>query len=173
MKPIFKPLTFPKFNRKAKYIIIHDNHCTLDGFNEISSKSAKCLVNKARGFNWITNHQTDLNCHMVVQVIENIPETILARPLHRKCVYEDIPSQYDYAFHIMLLGDYEILLPDQDFYNQIAYRAIAPFLMWFKMSVPQILLHSEVTTSDINKNCPGSLFDKNKLLGALQSMKAV
>lgn len=172
MKPKYKPTAFPKLNQKVKYLIIHDLHCVYDGIEDARNDTMKSQINKMRSYNWILNGEPDLNYHFVIETINKVPETFMARPLHRKCEYDDIPSAYDYAFHIGLVGDYEILMPNQDFYMQMAYRCITPIMFWFKIPMDHVLTHAEITTNDNNKRCPGNLLNMNKLRSAIQAMRA-
>lgn len=169
----YKPVLLPKAIKRYKYIIIHDLTCMFTGIDQAKHDSKKSQIGSLRGYNWILNGQMELNYHFIVEKIGRDYETVMGRPFHKLCVFNDIPSPYDMSsLHIAMAGHYKIMKPSKRFYMQMGYRAIAPLVKWFSISVNNIYLHSEVST---NKDiaCPGPFFNKNVFLSSLKPMMAI
>jgi hypothetical protein len=123
----------------------------------------------SRLYNWIISGQSDLNYHFIVEKIGKDYETLLGRPLNRLCEYPDIKDDINSrAIHIGMIGKYDKQIPTPRFYQQIAYRIIAPYMYMLGIPVGQIYFHSEV--SNKNKTCPGTFFKKEDLLTRLKTL---
>jgi len=166
----YRPKTLPIARAKPKYIIIHDLNCMYQGIDQVKVDAKKSQMAKAREYNWILNGQADVNYHFVAEKIGKDYESLIGRPLNRMCKYDDIPDQYDTkGIHIACMGRYDIISPSQRFYQQVAYRIVAPMMFWFGIPIANVYLHHELSTNkDIN--CPGPFFIKDKFMAALKTM---
>ena len=168
----YKPKIMKIARAKPKYIIIHDVTCMYHGIDQVKQDMKKSQANKAREYNWILNGQPDVNYHFMAEKIGLDYESVVGRPLNRMCYYEDIPDQYDTkAVHICCMGKYTIVKPTQRFYQQVAYRVIAPMMFWFGIPIGNVYTHQEIST-DKEMACFGLFFDKNVLISNLMAMKA-
>ena len=165
----YRPKSLPKSSRRYKYIIIHDLTCMFDGVDQAKIDEKKSQVGVLRSHNWIVNGQSDLNYHYVVETLRRDHETILGRPLNKWCEYDDIFPEYNASIHIGMVGKYSIMKPDMRYYQQIAYRVIAPAMALFRIPLANIKLHSHVSR-DEHKACPGNFFDYNMLMAQMRPM---
>ena len=168
----YKPKSMPIFRAKPKYIVIHDLSCMYHGIDQVKVDAKKSQMNSARTYNWILNGDPDVNYHFVAERVGKDFETFVGRPISRMCAYDDIPDQITTkAIHIACMGVYSIVGPSNRFYQQLAYRAIAPWMFTFGIPITNIYTHGELT--DDNKVvCPGPFFMKNKLMGHVKAMRA-
>jgi hypothetical protein len=165
----YKPVYFQKATRAFKHIIIHDLSCRFSGLDGAKVDTKKSSIAHLRNYNWIFNDEFDLPFHFVCEKIGQDFETIMATPLCYKCVYDDIPSEFEAAVHIAFAADYSVVKPEQRIYQQAGYRAIASVMRWFKLPFGHIYLHREVS-QDKENACPGNFFDKNRLMAAIKPL---
>lgn len=171
MKIPYKPSLFERINIKPRYIVIHDINCEFDGLAEFQTLSNQFRTGKLRDTNFLFNAEFDLNYHFVVEKVLDDYETVVGRPLWAVCEHEDIVSPYDKAFHVLMLGNFNDINPDDRFYRQMAYRAVSPLMVMFRIPIGNIVLHSEISNSKDKVQCPGSLFSIDKLTSQLKSLK--
>lgn len=156
---------------KPRYVIIHDMSCVFSGIDQLKIDTKFSETKIARDYNWILNGQVDNNYHFIVERINTDYETLFGRPLNRMCIYDDIPDNINKrGIHVALAGKYNLVKPTLRFYQQMAYRCIAPLIYMFAIPMTNIYLHSEITTTD-NLVCPGPFFRKNVFLGQLKTMR--
>jgi len=173
MKIPIKPSNFTKRRYPYKFIIIHDITCRFGHLSKYLIDNKHPSISKLRADNYILYGKNNLNFHFFIEQINEDFETFVCRPTTVICEYEDIPSPYDQAIHIGMMGSYEFELPDMHFYRQMAYRAIVPVMSRYRISKNRIMLHREVATSDRGKKCPGDLFVKDKFYSELKAMLAI
>ena len=168
----YKPKTLPIIRARPKYVIIHDLTCMYHDIDQVKVDVKLSQMNNARTYNWILNGQSDVNYHFVCERVGKDFETLVGRPMNRMCSFDDIPDQYDTkAIHIACMGRYSIIAPSNRFYQQLAYRSIAPWLHLFAIPISNVYLHHEISN---NKDiaCPGPFFMKDKLLSHIKPMLA-
>jgi hypothetical protein len=168
----YKPKTLPIMRAKPKFIIIHDLTCMYHDIDQIKIDGKKSQTNIARTYNWVLNGQSDINYHFMVEKIGKDYETLIGRPINRLCQFDDIPDVYDTrAIHIACMGRYDTINADNRFYQQLAYRAIAPSMSTFGIPITNIYLHHEIS-NDKTITCPGPFFMKDKLMAKIKIMNA-
>lgn len=165
----YKPVYFKKTTRKFNYIIIHDLSCRFSNLGIAKVDTKKSSSSHLRSYNWIFNDEFDLPYHFLCERIGLDFETIMCTPFCYKCIYDDIPSEYEAAIHIAIAGNFSTIQPDQRAYKQIGYRAMASIMRWFSMPFGHIFLHREVSTNKDLK-CPGEFFDKSKFMAEIKPM---
>ena len=165
----YRPVTLKKSTRKFRYIIIHDSSCRFSnlGFAKVDGK--KSSISKMRGYNWVFNGEFELPYHFVCERIGKDFETLMATPFSYRCIYDDIPFEFEASIHIAIAGDYSIIQPNQRAYQQIGYRSMASIMRWFSIPFGHIFFHHEIST-DKSLKCPGPLFDKSRLMAAIKPM---
>lgn len=168
MKVPYKPIYLPKLvSKRFKYIIIHDTKCQFDGFDKSKIDDNKVDVNDLRSYSWAFDDLHELNYHFFCEKVREDYETFVCRPLNYHCEYDDIPKLFRRSIHICVNGNYDFSTIDDRMYHQVCYRAIAPWITLYGISLKNIFLHSEVS-KDSDIGCPGSGFNKNKLISTLQ-----
>jgi len=165
----FKPVYFKKTTRKFRYIIIHDYSCRFANLDKAKIDSPKASIGPLRNYNWIFNDSFDVPYHFLCEKIGQDYETLMGTPFCYKCVYDDIPSQYDASIHIAIAGNFSLMAPNPRAYQQMGFRAIASIVRWFKLPFANILMHRDVST-DKESACPGVHFDKAKFMAAIKPM---
>ena len=167
------PFKIRQFNRivvMPRFVIIHDVNCQAHNFGSVKIDNKECQINKLRNIEYKINNQPDLNYHYVVEMIREDYEALMGRPFGVRCDYPDIPRPHEFAFHVCIMGDFNLDIPDNRLYQKIAYNILAPTLKMFRIPMANIFLHSEVTT-DKEIHCPGNFFDKKRMINQLRSMR--
>lgn len=170
MKIPYKPKSFTKRTKPVRYIIIHDLNCQFSDANDFFSDSQRFQISKLRTRNFVLTGETDLNYHFVVEKINDDYETVVGRPLNALCDYPDIKAPYSDAIHIAVLGNFDIDVPPDRLYKQLAYRAVSPLIATYRLNINKVLLHHQVSDDESSKQCPGQNFDYNKFLASLKVM---
>ena len=169
MKIPYKIRLFDRFVKQPKYIVIHDVSCMAASSAKVRLDNANPQTNDLRTIEYTQQMQPDLNYHFIVEKIKEDYEVLLGRPMAVHCDYDDIPTPYNFAFHVCLMGNYNYDIPDVRFYKKICYNILAPMMKLYKINPNRIYLHSELTTTEAE--CPGEFFDKQRLLNYLKSMR--
>jgi len=138
----------------------------LDRAKVDSKKSVSAYL---RSYNWIFNDEFDMPFHFLCDKIDQDYETVMCTPFCYRCIYDDIPSEFDVSIHIAIAGNYSLVQPTQRAYQQIGYRSVASVMKWFSIPFGHIFLHNEVS-QDKDNACPGKFFDKPKFMAAIKPM---
>lgn len=165
----YKPVYFQKATKKFRYIIIHDLSCRFSKVDGTKTDTNKISSSYLRSVNWVFNDEFDMPFHFLCEKVGKDFETIMGTPFCYRCIYDDIPSQYDASIHIALGGNFSVIQPSTRSYQQIGFRSIASIMRWFRIPFGHIHLHREISTDKENA-CPGKLFDKNRFMSAIKPM---
>lgn len=169
MRIQLRPLTFKRADRRFRYIIIHDTTCSFRNYDFVTLDTKKFQTGLARTYQWLVDGHIDMNFHVMVEKIGDDYEAILCRPFDRLCDYPDVTSQHRDSLHICLMGNYNYEKAEQRLYDVLIYRVLAPYCRWFRIPPSNILLHSEVSTTE-KIQCPGIMFDKARLMAKFKTL---
>ena len=171
MKVPIKPKQLTRFKLMWRYIIIHDVSCNFDGLTEFYVDSPVSQVGKLRSADYIMNGEADINFHFVIEKIKDDYEVSLGRPMSAMCNYDTIPENINrQAIHIGAVGHFNYKIPDDRFYQQMAYKIVSPLMQMYGIPKSRIYTHSEMASADSDVTCPGRLFDKQKLIAVTNQM---
>lgn len=170
MKVPIKPKMLTKFKLGWKYVILHDVSCNFEGLGEFYTDNVKAQINRLRTADYIMNGQNDINFHYLIERLDEDYEVVIGRPLSAMCEYDDIPDNINRtAVHVGMMGNFNYKIPGNRFYQQMAYKIISPLVQQYHIQRDRILLHDEVSIKE-DLECPGKLFDKQKLLAMVYTM---
>ena len=160
---------FRKFSRKPRYVIIHDTSCQSPSDAALIIDSPMPQTNYLRGKLWTTKTMHDVPYHYVIERVKQEIEVVMGRPFGVHCDYDDIPSPYDFSYHIAIMGNYEKDIPHPRLYQKMCYNCLSPMIRMSGIGIKRIFLHSEVSTNK-DLSCPGSFFVKDRLMATLKNM---
>jgi hypothetical protein len=169
MKIPLRPFTLKYNVRWPKVIVIHHTaELELNSSGVVLDKSS-FQTSKLQRANYQIYKETDPPYHFIVELIDDDYQVIVCKPLFTKCIFNDIPEEFDESIHIGILGDYDSDIPPTRLYSILSYKLIIPFMRLFKITEDKIYLHRELSTED-KITCPGQYFLKNKLITSLRPL---
>lgn len=170
MKVPIKPKQLTKIKRMWRYIILHDVSCNFQGLTEFYTDGPLFQAGRLRSADYIMNGSADINFHFVLEKVNDDFEVSIGRPFTALCDYEDIPENINrISLHIGMMGSFNYKIPTDRLYQQLAYKIVTPMMQLYGIPRGRIFTHDELSTDD-EIECPGKLFDKEKLLAFTQQM---
>ena len=164
MKIPLKIKLFDRLRKIPRFIIIHDVSCQAPEDPALRIDNKKPQMNLLRTRLYLNKMEPDVNYHFVLEEIGEEFEVNLGRPMGVACNYPDIPSQYVFAFHVCVMGNYDYAIPSIRLYEKLCYSVLAPLIYQFKIPMKRIFLHNELVKGS---TCPGSFFDINMVRSKL------
>jgi len=164
MKIPFKIKLFDRLRKIPRYIIIHDVSCMAPEDPALRLDNKRPQTHLLRQRLYLNKMEPDLNYHYIIEEIGEEFEVMLGRPFGVMCNHPDIPSEYLFAFHICIMGNFDYSIPAKRLYDKLCYNVLAPLIYLHKIPKTRIFLHNELVKGS---TCPGSFFDKNALLAKL------
>lgn len=145
--------------RSFRWIIIHH---TFEIYKWPETRVDNTMYQMPGIFNGVLEQNgIDINYHYVIEKIKEDYIPIACRPLTYLCQWDDIhPDINNRAFHVALLGNYDLKIPEKRLYEILAYRVLNPIIKIYKLTPSRIKLHSEVTNNK-ELTCPGDFVNKN------------
>ena len=168
MKIPIRPTSFEYSTKWPKSIVIHHTE-------ELQLKDGSVKMSRSNfQFNSLVNSYYQLSkvttppYHYVIDFVKDDYYIHVCRPLMTKCIFEDLPEEYDESIHIALLGDYSADIVSNRLYTVLASKLLSPFMRLFRIKEDNIFTHNEISNSD-NISCPGEYFNKEKMIMFLRN----
>lgn len=162
MKMPFRPELMKIRRKPFRWIIVHH---TAEMYPQPEAKIDNPNYQFPFIMNGVLEQKTgDINYHYVIERVKEDYIAIASRPLSFLCEWPDIhPDINQRAFHVALLGSYDLKIPEKRLYEVLAFKIINPVLKIYGLSPNKIQLHNEVTNIK-DLTCPGEFINKDIII---------
>jgi hypothetical protein len=162
MRIFLRPSMLTIRRRSFRWIIIHH---TFEIYKWPETRVDNSSYQMTGIFNGaLEQNHPDINYHYVIEKVKEDYIPIACRPISHLCEWDDIhPDINNRAFHVALLGNYDIKIPEKRLYDILAYRLLNPIMKIYHLTPSRIKLHSEVTNIK-DLTCPGEFVNKNIII---------
>ena len=112
----------------------------------------------------VTNGWEDIGYHAGVELINDKYYALMGRDLSKRAAAVKEEDMNGRAFHVCLVGDFDLMPPTKEQLNVLIQRVIHPWMYQFGIRSQNVRGHRDFAPY---KSCPGKLFDMDQLRGML------